>query len=359
VTITLKEFQAFAQQRISEGIAEPEKFPEKFREVMDFAVANEASMDAEANAFYNRFMDGMASFYEQGLSKIADSPERRKMLRLAGLIKQKHHKAENFLKGLGRPLPKPFPIAEAAKPIFLEALQSVLDLLFDATRVSQNGVAQFATLSMLYWTVDELNVAFYLAERKYTTQAYSHLRTVHDLLEKAELFFLQPQWADVWRSDDKKKIIRELSPGAVREKLGKAKFDPTYSFLTEMGMHGTFGAVRKRVVQREKVDNRTQIGMWIGGVPFDEEVDAAISASVISVISVLIMVARVYHDRLNVGEVTAVLPARTRGAMEFLQKHLIEPRKNAGIDVSGFEAIFKQLLASMREIRSNVPVAPV
>lgn len=124
-------------------------------------------------------------------------------------------------------------------------------------------------------------------------------------------------------------------------------------------MHGTFGAVRKRVVQREKVDNRTQIGMWIGGVPFDEEVDAAISASVISVISVLIMVARVYHDRLNVGEVVTVLPARTRGAMEFLQKHLIEPRKNAGIDVSGFEAIFKQLLASMREIRSNVPVAPV
>lgn len=192
MTITFKELQAFAQKRISEGIAEPEKFPEKFREVMDFAVANEASMDAEANAFYNRFMDGMASFYEQGLSKIADSPERRKMLRLAGLIKQKHHKAENFLKGLGRPLPKPFPIAEAAKPIFLEALQSVLDLLFDATRVSQNGVAQFATLSMLYWTVDELNVAFYLAERKYTTQAYSHLRTVHASGKSRAVFSATP-----------------------------------------------------------------------------------------------------------------------------------------------------------------------
>jgi hypothetical protein len=232
----------------------------------------------------------------------------------------------------------------------------VLDLLFDATRVLQTGVAQFATLSMLYWTVDELNVAFYLAERKYTTQAYSHLRTVHDLLEKADLFFQQPRWADVWGSDDKKKIIRELSPGAVREKLGKAKFDPTYSFLTEMGMHGTFEAVKKRVIQkRGKVENRTQIGMWIGGVPFDEEVDSAISACVISVISVLIMVARVYNDRLNTGELAAVLPARSREALEFLQKYLIDPRKNAGIDVSGFEAIFKQLLASMQEIISSVP----
>ncbi len=124
-------------------------------------------------------------------------------------------------------------------------------------------------------------------------------------------------------------------------------------------MHGTFGAVKKRVVQRKKVENRTQIGMWIGGVPFDEEVDAAISACVSSVISVLIMVVRVYHDRLNVGEVVAVLPARTRDALEFLQKQLIEPRKNAGIDVSGFEAIFQQLLASMREISSSGPLAQV
>jgi len=42
-----------------------------------------------------------------------------------------------------------------------------------------------------------LTAAFYLAERRYTTQAYNHLRTVHDLLDKAELFFEQPQWASV------------------------------------------------------------------------------------------------------------------------------------------------------------------
>ena len=89
-----------------------------------------------------------------------------------------------FLDGLCRPFTNIFPVAEAAKPLFLDALQSVMDLLFDATREDQHGAGQFASLSMLYWAVDELNVAFYLAERMYTTQTYSHLRTVHDLLDR-------------------------------------------------------------------------------------------------------------------------------------------------------------------------------
>ncbi len=97
---------------------------------------------------------------------------------LVAVMKRKHHRAENFLKGLGRPLPVPLPVAEAGKPIFVETVQSVLDLLFDVTREAQHGAGQFASLSMLYWTVDELNVAFYLSERKYTTQAYGHIRTV-------------------------------------------------------------------------------------------------------------------------------------------------------------------------------------
>lgn len=138
-------------------------------------------------------------------------------------------------------------------------------MLWDATRESQHGVAQFATLGLLYWTVDELTAAFYLAERRYTTQAYAHLRTVHDLLDKAELFFQQPEWADVWGSDDKGTILRELKPGAVRKKLGRPSFDPIYGFFTELGTHGTFEALRKRVTQKEKKEDRTQVAMRIGG----------------------------------------------------------------------------------------------
>src|SRR5450759_745876 len=180
-TITLKDFQEFARPRISDWLGSPAQFPQKLKEIFDFAVANEKFMDSEANAWFDNLLQVMANIFEEGLAKLPDSPEKRNNLRLVALTKNKHHRAAGFLRGLGSPLPRPFPVAEAAKPVFLASLQAVLDVLFDATRQTQNGVAQFACLSMLYWTIDELNVAFYLAERRYATQSYSHIRTVYDL----------------------------------------------------------------------------------------------------------------------------------------------------------------------------------
>lgn len=333
--MTLEEFKAFAAPRLAQGLAAPELFQAKLKEVFDFAIENEASMDAEANAYFDRVLDAIATTFEHGLAGVADSPQKRHMLRLIALTKRKHHRAEGFLEGLGRPIPKPYEAAEAGKPIFLGAQQSVLDLLFDVTRKSQTGVAQFATLSMLYWTVDELTVAFYLAERKYATRAYSHLRTVHDLLDKAELFFRSPEWAEVWRSDDKKKIIKELSPGAVRSKLGKPRFDPLYDFLTERGMHGTVGAVKKRVVQRVRNGQREHIAMWIGGVAWDEEVDISASLCICCALLVLEAVARTYRDRLHPAEASAMLDAQLEKARGFLQTHLVIPLQKSGEEVSG------------------------
>src|SRR5947207_4904704 len=152
--------------RMIEGLTVPEQLQANLKEVLNFGFANQASMDAEANAYFDKVLNGMATMYEQALAKVADSPEKRRTLRLIAQTKRKHHHAEGFLKGLGCPLPVPFPVAEDAKPIFLDTLQSVLDLLFDATRVSLKGPAQFGTIGMLYWMVDELNEAFYLTKRK-------------------------------------------------------------------------------------------------------------------------------------------------------------------------------------------------
>src|ERR1700716_160691 len=170
---------------MTEAIADPQQFHNKVKDILDFAVANETSMDGEANAHFDHLMNSIADMFEQGLVNVADSPEKRRMLRAVAGVKRQHHKAETFIKRLAMPLPVPVPVAEIAKPIFLEAHQSVLDFLWDATRHPQEGVAQFATLGLLYWAFDELTVAFYLAERRYTTQAYAHLRTVQDLLDKA------------------------------------------------------------------------------------------------------------------------------------------------------------------------------
>ncbi len=320
----------------------PEQFSAKLKEVFDFAVANEKEMDEEANAYFDKVLSGIGDLIEQGLGKVADSGHKRKMLRLLALTQRKHHRADKLAEGLGRPLPQPFEVAEAAKPIFFAALQSILDVLFDATRQSQKGAAQVAILSMLYWTVDELNVAFYLAERKYATQTYSHLRTVHELLDKTELFFKQPRWAEVWASNDKKRIREEFSPGAVRKKLGRPSFDAVYGFLSEAGPHGTFEAVRRRMVKRGKREDRTEVAIWVGGVPWNSEVVVSVSSCVISVISTLTMAVGVYEDRLHPDEAMELLNARSNEAIDFLQKYFVKWAQESGIDASGLIETLKK-----------------
>jgi hypothetical protein len=357
VTITLRDFQTFAQERISKGIAHPEQFRDRFKEVLDFAVANESSMDTEANAYFNSLLDRVTGLVERATRDLADGPDKRKMLRLIAGVKREHHKADALLKRLGMPYPIPIPIVEAARPIFLDAQQSVLDFLWDATQRPQQGAAQFATLGLLYWTVDELTAAFYLAERKYTTQTYGHLRTVHDLLEKAELFFYQPAWADVWASGDKKKILAELSPKGIRKKLGRPKFDPVYGFYSELGTHGTWEALRKRVTQTGKKENRAQVAMRIGGTPWDGEVEMAVVGCVMTVFATLLAVVKIYVTRLHQQEVVAIVRARFDQMRKFLREHFLEPRQKTQIDTSALTETLKRMTHELETIELAVKVS--
>jgi hypothetical protein len=354
MTISLRDFQAFAEARMSEAIANPDQFRDKFKEIMDFGFANEASMDAEANAHFDGLLKIIPNMLEIGLRNVPDSPDKRRMLRAIAGTRRKHHWSQDLLMRLGMPYPVLRPIVEAARPIFLEAHQSILDLLWDAAQHSQDGVAQFATLGLLYWSVDELTAAFYIAERRYTTQAYNHLRTVHDLLDKVQLFFHHPQWAEVWGSDDKQKIRHELSPAAVRKKLGKPKFDPVYGFFTQLGTHGTFEALRKRVTQTGKKDGRTQVAMRIGGTPWESEVDTAIACCIITVLSALITIGQVYQTRLHSGEVVAILRSRSEGKTAFLQQYFVDPRLKAGIDMSALTDGYKKLMLMLEEMETIV-----
>lgn len=101
MAITLKDFRAFAQEKMSEGIANPDQFREKFKEILDFAVANETSMDAEANAYFDNLTNTIADMFEQGLSNAPDSPEKRRMLRAIAGTRRKHHRSQDFPRDLG------------------------------------------------------------------------------------------------------------------------------------------------------------------------------------------------------------------------------------------------------------------
>lgn len=201
-----------------------------------------------------------------------------------------------------------------------------------------------------------MTVSFYLAERRYTTQAYGHLRTVHDLLEKAELFFYQPAWADVWASGNDKKIRKELSPGAVRKKLGRAEFDPVYGFLTALGTHGTWEALRKRVTQTGQKEDRAQIAMRIGGTPWDSEVEMTVVGCILTVFSTLLSIAKIYEARLHQQEAAAIVRARFEQQRKFLDEHVLGPGKRDGIDTSTLTETLRKHALGLEAIENAAKV---
>ncbi len=91
----------------------------------------------------------------------------------------------------------------------MRALQILLDVLFDATRRTQKGTADFAKVSLSYWAVDEVLVALHLACRGFSNQAYAHIRTAFEMRDKIELFHGAPEWADLWCSG-----IEQLNAGS-------------------------------------------------------------------------------------------------------------------------------------------------
>ena len=52
-------------------------------------------MDKGAAAYYDKLVEGIGVTFEEGLARVADSPEKRKMRRLVALTRRKHQRVEN------------------------------------------------------------------------------------------------------------------------------------------------------------------------------------------------------------------------------------------------------------------------
>lgn len=332
------------KEQFAEGLGDPITFTSKMAEVLAFVDQHHESMTPDALAYVNKFWDGLIGVFEHGVEKLPDSAQRRDAARQIGLAAGKHFKAEYLLSTLTAPPANKFSIVEAAPPVFCKILQHALDVLFDATRQSSHGVAWFAVLSLHYWCVDELLAAFHLATRKYATQAYAHIRTAYETLDKIRLFKEQPEWAEVWAGADEKKIWNELRPAAVRKKLGKVKNDPLYSFFSKLGAHGTFSGVQARTARRRARTEESVLGVtvWVGGVPSEEHVAFSVSYTIMATVSVLLSAVAAFSERLNEQDALGSLDSAIEVAIEFERKHFAGWAAKAGVDMEAFLSLINE-----------------
>jgi hypothetical protein len=305
----------------------------KFWEFMQYSIENYDVLDEEARSHIDRVFQQLQKAARAVADKLPDDPKKRQMMRQLSLVGGGHFQAENLIAILESPSQHIFPILAAARQAFTQLLQRTLDVLFDATRHTYEGPANFAKIGLCYWAIDELLAAFRLAQCAFTNQSYAHIRTDSEILDLIELFDKQPKWAELWSTGNDKEVWKNLRPAAVRKKLGTPKWDPMYSFLSEHGSHGTFRGLQARSlrVDRKSDEERKSFKIWVGGSPKVHHIVWANSLCVYTTLQLLVKSVSIFSQYLNADEIEGVLETSGEITGQFFTEHYVGWAKDAGL----------------------------
>ena len=332
--ITLAQLKGQLQQLLVEtGNANASQLQAKVWEFMQYGIENYDELDEEAKSYVDRVFKELQKTAQAVADALPDGPEKRKMTRQLSLAGGGHFLAENLILILESPSQHAHPIVAAARQSFAQLLQKTLDVLFDATRHTYEGPANFAKIGLCYWAIDELLAAFRLAQCAFTNQSYAHIRTDSEILNLIELFDKQPKWAQLWATGNDKEVWKDLRPAAVRKKLGTPKQDPMYSFLSEHGSHGTFRGLQARSlrVDRNNAEEKKSFRIWVGGSPMVHHIVWTNSLCVYTALQLLAKCISIFSNYLNADEIKGVLETSSEITGQFFREHYVGWAKDAGL----------------------------
>jgi hypothetical protein len=306
----------------------------KFGEFMQYSIEHYEQLDEEAQSYIDHVFEALQKEARSMADKLPDGPEKRHVLRQLSLAGGGHFQAENLISILESPPQHVHPILPAARQAFAPLFQRTLDVLFDATSHTHQGVANFAKIGLCYWATDELLTAIHLAQCAFTNQSYAHIRTDYEILDLIELFDRQPEWAELWVSGNDKEVWSKLRPSAVRKKLEEPKIDLLYSFLSEHGSHGTFRGLQARSLQvvRQGDKDRKGFKIWVGGSPIVHHIVWTNSLCVYTAFQLLVKSARIFAPYLNPEEMKGVLETSSEITGQFFRTHYVGWAKDAGLN---------------------------
>jgi len=329
---------------ISDKVASDKAFQMFFQWLPD----KSDELDEEARKIVSKMLESMFDSAKEKLASMPDSPLKRQGLRIVKMASGVHFDSNSLVQILEKRTEKDLPILKDIRDIFIRHLQIILNLLSDVIANPLRGVNDFAKLSLFYLCVDELLVAFHLAQHSFINQAYTHIRSIFEALDKIELFETKPEWSKLWASDnpkDEKKKWKELSPSAVREKLGKVRYDPLYSYFSEMGPHGSFKNVQSRsgMIKKSCSKGRKEFRVWLGGAPFEHNIVSVNSFLLYSLVAVLSKIAIIYGRYLNIEETDGILHKIQVDYRSFFENHFIKWAEREGKDIKPMVELIRNL----------------
>jgi hypothetical protein len=347
---TRQKFEELAVIHMQNALADPNHFAQHLKSFFEACTEHYDQATDEGKAFVEERVRRTGSVFEQLIRKAPDGVENRKSLRTLSVLQNKHFQAKDLFETFAEPAATTDAWLNEATAVLTRTVQSLMDLLHDATRGSANGAAQLANRGLLYWLIDEVTAAQFLARQSHATLAYPHLRSMMEIIDKVQLFTKSPEEADLWASGDEQKIWKKLSPPRVREKLGKSNFDPTYRYFSEQGSHSTFTAMQSRVRKAPSTSEQgISIAIIIGGIE-DRPRQANILLYAILLTNVAIArAAFAFIDRLNSEEVVQIIMASSDDLFLFAEKLFASPEME-----KGDKRPFKELRSAWQPVRDDV-----
>jgi hypothetical protein len=309
-------------------------FGSRYLEFLAEVASHENELTQDARQHLDSIWKAVFAQFDNNAEALPESVEKRKARRMFALAGGTHLNASKLFDRLS------VATLDAARDVFLPLVQHILDVQYDVTKKNLTGVAEFAKVSLLYWAVDELLVGFHLAQRKFPTQAHAHSRTIFEILDKLELFDVSPIWAEVWASNDRKKIEKELGPSSVRKKLKRDRWDAFFSHLSEVGTHATFRGVQSRT-KRDNViaGDMPRIGMSVGPVVSMVSVTFANSVCIVAAGSITLQAMKAFDSRLNEEECAQVSSKTVDAVDSYLRNYLaVGPDSTEG-DANAIDAL--------------------
>ena len=297
------------------------------------------------------FDDWLSRFYEMWevlLQQAPDDASVRKMKRQVAIARKKHHEAKKFIQYFPTILDEEAPLTTEAATVLGNTLQCLLDILHDAMQKSMEGPAGIAILGLLYSLFDELTVAQYLARKNYSTLAYTHLRSVMEILDKIELFTKQPEEADIWASGNEHEVWKKLSPPRVREKLGRSNLDHVYRYFSEQGAHATFTATRQRLrLTKDESKEPREIAIKLGGVKDRVRQTSVLIYCIQLAGNGIVKAQSAFTDRLDDVDITEMVTKLTNETNIFYG-HFLDRFDRSNVDMEPLEIVIS-VLQKMRD----------
>jgi hypothetical protein len=347
---TRQQFEELATIHMQNAQADPSNFMQHLKSFFGACTAHFDNATEDGKAFVEERVQRMGGLFEHILKQAPDGVENRKSLRMLSAVQNKHYQAKDLFEAFAeRPITSDVWIDEAVE-VLIRTVQSLMDILHDATRGSHRGAAQFAIRGLFYWLIDEITAAQFLARQSHATLAYSHLRATMEIIDKVQLFTEKPAEADLWVSGDEHEIWKKLSPPRVREKLGKSNFDPIYRYFSEQGSHSTFTAMQARVRKTPNgAGQGISVALMIGGI---EDRPRQVSILLYAILLANVAIARAaiaFSDTLNTEEVVQTVVASSDDLFSFSGKLFTSPEWR-----NGDKRPFEELRAAWQTMRDDV-----